>query len=137
MINRKLKYGEKTVTVNFRCPESKVDEFKTNAYVFLDNCLISNNDVYESKMEDTVIKNTKVSIKKEIVDTGFKDSTVYEYIDSIPLGSIMIEVIGHKVHKHYADEIYYCKLPNGKGFKVVVLNSEKDVKTFIRKELIK
>lgn len=58
----------------------------------------------------------------------------YEYIASVPFGTSQVEVIGYKLHKSDNKDIWYVKLKVGQ---VVVLYSEKDVKAFIRKELIK
>ena len=61
----------------------------------------------------------------------------YEIAERIPFGTHPVEIIGHKLHKDNDDEIYYYKLTEGKESKVIVLHSEKEVKEFIRKEIIK
>lgn len=91
--------------------------------------------------DDLTVKRITASpnISKEFVGVKiFKDDILlnpkYEYAERVPFGTTLIDVIGHKIHYDSGKEIYYPKLPNGK---VVILSSEKDVKTFIRKELIK
>ena len=58
----------------------------------------------------------------------------YEYTNTIPLGANAMNIIGYNLYKHYSEEIYYIRLPDRR---IVVLNSENEVKKFIRKELIK
>ena len=90
-----------------------------------------------------VIRDFSTKPIKEVVTDEVDDKRIYpeksgyEIIDTVPLGSQMIEIIGHKCHKHHSEEIFYVKLSEGKGFKVVVLHSEKEVKDFIRKEIVK
>ena len=75
-------------------------------------------------------------IAPEIKPEKIIDKTEYEYLDKLPF-SRMIQIIGHKCHKHLTEEIYYVKPPDEKGLRVIVLHSEKEVKDFIRKEIVK
>ena len=124
-----LVYGEKTEGLTILVPKSKKKEIKGKFYDILEGY----------KNPTTVMVNCfdKITEKNAVAVLDSNSDKGYTFVDTIPLGSLMIDVIGHKVHKHYSEEIYYCKLPFEKTFKVVVLTSEKDVKTFIRKELIK
>jgi hypothetical protein len=65
MNNRKLRYGEKTVLVSsFRCPESKVEEFRSKCYDILDSWLVYNIEV----RDPIVLKEEKEIVKDEILD---------------------------------------------------------------------
>lgn len=83
----------------------------------------------------SVVMKPKTEIPSTIVQAEIK--TDYEYVDVVPLGMNFIEIIGKKLHKHYAEEIFYIRNPNKKGNNVAVLHSEKEVKDFIRKEIVK
>jgi len=85
----------------------------------------------------SIVMKPKTETQNDIVQTDEADTEEIKYLYTFPLGSKTIEIIGHKVFKHHSDEIFYIKLPNGKEFKYAILNSEKDVKTFIRTVLIK
>ena len=85
----------------------------------------------------SVVMKPKTEIPNDIAQTDDVDTKEIKYLYTFPIGSKSIEIIGHKVFKHHSDEIFYIKLPNGKEFKYAILNSEKDVKTFIRTVLIK
>lgn len=157
MFSRKLKYGCPTVTVTFRCPENRVEDFKSKCYAFLDGLLVSKVQVIEyvdlsvselDKVSEKMIKftgtETIIDTKKNecIIKNGIlpteeflaDDSEVYKTTDKIPFGTSPVEIIGQKLHKNNSEEIWYIKLGIGK---VVVLYSEKEVKNYIRKELIK
>ena len=133
MGERRYKYGEITQLVSgFRVPVSRVEDFKEQVYKILDQWIV------EIAHPKKVIKKNGVAQSEvneiEVVDDEVID---YKYIDGLPLGCVMINIIGHNIHKHYSEEIYYCKLPHNKTFKVVEFENIKDVKAFIRKELIK
>lgn len=135
MSNRRLKYGESTKLVSgFRVPESKVEIFREQVYRILDKWLVS-----QRKLGNEIIPSEKTILINALEKADFtgNETTGYEYAEKIPMGSVMINIIGYNIHKHYSDEIYYCKLPDGKSNKIVQLYSEKEVKAFIRKELIK
>lgn len=148
MSDRKYKYGEKTVLVSgFRVPISKVQDFKDSAYAKLDSYINESKLVSEVKLDS--LKSIKADFKKikseldsmEVIEPEFKTEKPtskkdYEYLDKLPF-SQMVQVIGHKCHKHLTEEIYYVKPPDEKGLRVVVLYSEKEVKDFIRKEIVK
>lgn len=144
MTERKYKYGEKTVLVSgFRVPESKVADFKEKMYALLDSYILTPNK-YEPVSEEIkddpspkVIEENPVEIIEEAKESKPEIKTEYEYIESVPLGMNMINIIGQKLHKHYSDEIFYIRHPEKKGFNVAVLHSEKEVKDFIRKEIVK
>lgn len=130
-----LVYGEETEGLSIRVPKSKKQEVKGKFYEVL--------KVYENPttvMVDCFNKVSELSAKsqnKQVVKKQLQSFDGYQYLDSFPLGSSTIEIIGHKVFKHYSQEIYYIKIPNGKEFKYVILESEKEVKNFIRKEILK
>ncbi len=83
---------------------------------------------------DFVPKFAKENINMRVIKQEISSFDVYEYIASVPFGTSQVEIIGHKLHKSDNQDIWYVKLKVGQ---VAVLYSEKDVKTFIRKELIK
>lgn len=82
---------------------------------------------------DNIVMHTIKTESEEFQVTA----TGQTYLKTVPLGMNMINIIGQKLHKHYAEEIYYIRNPNKKGNNVAVLHSEKEVKEFIRKEIIK
>jgi len=164
MSERKYKYGEPTVLVSgFRVPVSKVQDFKDSAYAKLDSYMNQGKTVLgeveesENKIDLPNDFVTKITVNKkaktEMTEREFKIEAVevvpesrelrkeaktdYEYQYTFPLGSKAIEIIGHRVFKHHAEEIFYIKLPHGKEFKYAILHSEKEVKDFIRKEIVK
>jgi len=136
-----LIYGEETENINIRVPKSKKKEVKEKFYAVLKEFEDPKNVLVNCVSKKTPdVKHEKVSKLKEIVVPEKNTPTEkkgYEFVDSVPLGSQMMEIIGHKCHKHHTEEIYYIKLAEGTGFKVVVLHSEKEVKEFIRKKIIK
>ena len=145
MSERKYKYGEPTVLVSgFRVPVSKVQDFKDSAYAKLDSYLYSCKSVLadvEDNETKTEIPNREFKIKTtEVVpesrELRKENKTDYEYIDKAPF-SDMVNIIGQKLHKHKTEEIYYIRNPKKSGANIAVLNSEKEVKEFIRNVLIK
>lgn len=134
--DRRLKYGEETISIPFRCPVSRVDEFRSKVYGILDSWIVSNREFTTESVvvvSETEIPSRLVKVDSEIVI----EAIGYVYTATIPLGAKMVDVIGHKVHKHYSEDIYYIRHPEKKGDNVVILNGEKEVKAFIRTELIK
>lgn len=159
MENRKrsvlLIYGEETENISIRVPKSKKSELRDKFYEVLKgyedpktvlvDCVVSEQKPNPAKSAK-VIPNSDTEFKTKaglVIQPKTEDKRIYpektgyEIIDSVPLGSQMMEIIGHKCHKHHSEEIYYVKLSEGAGFKVVVLHSEKEVKDFIRKEIVK
>jgi len=59
----KQKYNEKTVMVSFRCPESKVDEFKKQAVVIL-NKWEHRKSFKVSNQDENLLVNRKYTVKK-------------------------------------------------------------------------
>ncbi len=55
MIDRRLKYGEKTISIPFRCPESKVEELRGKVYAILDSWIISKRTVETIKDVDGIL----------------------------------------------------------------------------------
>lgn len=132
-----LIYGEETESISIRVPKSKKDEIKDKFYEILKGYEDPKTVFKESAVLEEKPKITKKKSEVVAPETPIKkEPKGYEFVDSVPLGSQMINIIGHKCHKHHTEEIYYVKLAEGSGFKVVVLHSEKEVKEFIRKELI-
>jgi hypothetical protein len=132
-----LIYGEETESISIRVPKSKKDEIKDKFYEILKGFEDPKTVLKESVVLEEKPKTAKKSSEITAPETTKKqEKKGYEMVDSVPLGSQMINIIGHKCHKHHNEEIYYVKLADGNGFKVVVLHSEKEVKEFIRKELI-
>lgn len=132
-----LIYGEETESISIRVPKSKKEEIREKFYEFLKGYEDPKTVLKESVVLEEKPKITKKKSEVIAPETPIKkEPKGYEFVDSVPLGSQMINIIGHKCHKHHTEEIYYVKLSEGNGFKVVVLHSEKEVKEFIRKELI-
>jgi len=132
-----LIYGEETEGISIRVPMSKKKEIREKFYKILEGYEDPKTVLKESVVLEEKPKSTKKT--PEVVATVTpikKEPKGYEFVDSVPLGSTMMQIIGHKCHKHHTEEIYYVKLAEGSGFKVVILHSEKEVKEFIRKELI-
>jgi len=60
----KRKYNEKTVMISFRCPESKVDEFKKNVSVMFDKWKQGKSTFKVSSQDEHLLANRKYTIKK-------------------------------------------------------------------------
>ena len=89
----------------------------------------------EFEAKSVVIK-PKTEIPTTVVKADYEDKKEIEYLESLPF-SQMINVIGQKLHKHHTESIYYIKNPEKIGANIAVLYSEKEVKDFIRKEIVK
>lgn len=88
--------------------------------------------VVKSESETYTVPETVQEVPNPIIDK----KTDYEYLDKLPFSN-MISIIGQKAYKDITKEIYYIKPPWEKGLRVIVLHSEKEVKDFIRKEIVK
>lgn len=129
-----LIYGEPTVTVSFKVPESKKDEicseirekvlskYENPKRVVLHSSEKNTTEVVKEPTQ--VVK--KVAIVKE--ESPKKKSTTksYNYIDTLPLGTVEVENYGSKGAIRELNDIFYTKRSLGGKLEIIQHESGND-----------
>ena len=129
-----LIYGESTVTVSFKVPESKKDEICSE---IREKVLSKYEDpkrvILDSSKKNTgeVVKEQKQSVKKVVIkkeENPKKKSTTksYNYLDTLPLGTVELKNYGSKGAIRELNDVFYTKRSLGGKLEIIQHESGSD-----------
>jgi len=129
-----LIYGESTVTVSFKVPESKKDEICSE---IREKVLSKYEDpkrvILDSSKKNTgeVVKEQKQSVKKVVIkkeESPKKKSTTksYNYIDTLPFGTVELKNYGSKGAIRELNDVFYTKRSLGGKLEIIQHESGSD-----------
>jgi len=129
-----LIYGESTVTVSFKVPESKKEEICSE----IREKVLSKYEDPKRVVLDSSEKNTVAVVKEhtQVVKRGAstkeespkKKSTTksYNYLDTLPLGTVELKNYGPKGAIRELNDVFYTKRSFGGKLEIIQHESEND-----------
>jgi hypothetical protein len=139
-----LIYGESTVTVSFKVPESKKDEICSeikekvlSKYENPKRVILGSSE----KNPPASVEKHKQVIKKVTITSGEpvkKKSTTksYKYVDTLPLGTVEVENYGSKGAIRELNDVFYTKRSLGGKLEIIQHESGSDALDYAEQNFI-
>lgn len=138
----RLKYGEETVIVPFRCPESRVKEFREKVYRVLDGYIGNSSESLTeipkpaAKPKTTKTPKPKV-VKKKVVKTVLKKQPKV-FSKGFPINELPITVVpymqSNKIFTNKDQTSWYTKTYKNGSFEIMIFENIQDAKEKVQFE---